>query len=182
MADMSVQTTFSDNPAIGYAGMLDSNVSHDVVTMVNVEASASMPFGKGIVFKQTSPVTAKDALLPAAQTDVPVGILVHSHNYARTWTNEAGTVYGELDSTGVKPGAHLNVLRRGRILVVCTSGCEIGDKLYIRCTNGSGGTAGRVPGDLENASDSTFMIDATATGTWVSNASAGGLAWLDVKF
>lgn len=181
MADMSVQTTFSDAPAVGYAGMLDSNVAHDIVTMINAEASASMPFGTGIVFKGTSPTTAKDALLPATENDVPVGILVHSHNYARTWTNDAGTVYGELDSTGVKPGGMLNILRRGRILVICEDGCEIGDKLWIRCTVGSpAGT--EFLGSLNSADEGTEMIDATTKGTWMSNASAGGLAWLDVNF
>src|SRR5688500_17276121 len=113
MADMTVQTTFSDAPAAGYAGMLDSNVAHDIITMINAEASASIPFGAGVVFKGT-PTTAKDAVLPAAETDVPVGIVVHSHNYARVWTNDAGTEFGELDADGLKPAAFLNVLRRGR--------------------------------------------------------------------
>lgn len=178
MADMSVQTTFSDAPAAGYEGMLDSNLAHDIVTMVNAEASASIAFGRGVVFKGT-PTTAKDAVLPSAETDVPVGIVVHSHNYARTWTNADGTEYGELDSTGVKPGAAISVLRRGRILVVCEDGCEIGDKLWIRAV---GSTPPEHLGGLNSADDGTDMIDATANGTWMSNASAGGLAWLDVNF
>lgn len=175
---MTVQTTFSRDPAIGYAGMLDSNVDHDILTMVNAEASASIAFGKGLVFKGSA-TTDKDAVLPSAQTNPVAGILAHSHNYAAAWTDvTSGTTYGELDGTGLKPGAELNVVRRGRILVVCASGCALGDKLYIRSTAGSG----KVVGDLENAADATNMIDVSTKGTWLTAASAGGLAWLDVNF
>lgn len=179
MADMSVQTTFSDAPAAGYAGMLDSNLAHDVITMINAEASASVAFGRAVVFKGT-PTTNKDAVLPSAETDVPVGIVVHSQTYAPEWTDVAtGVTYGQLDSTGVKAGEFLNVLRRGRILVVCEDGCEIGDKLWIRAV-----AAGdpEFLGGLNSADDGTDMIDATANGTWLSNAAAGELAWLDVNF
>lgn len=175
MANMSVQTTFSDAPAIGYAGMLDSNLAHDVVTMLNAEASASIAFGKGVVFKGT-PTTAKDAVLPAAETDVPVGIVVFSQTYALD--NGTGDATG-LDANGVTAGQFLNVLRRGRILVIAEDGCEIGDKLWIRCTAGGDG---EVVGGLTNADEGTETIDATAKGTWMSNAAAGELAWLDVNF
>lgn len=177
---MDVQTTFSDAPAAGYAGMLDSNVDHDIITMKNAEASAEMAFGRGVVFKTTAPTSDKEAYLPSAETDTPIGIVVHSHNYAPAWTDVAsGTTYGGLGSTGVKPGEMINVLRKGRILVVCEDGCKPGDKLWIRAV-----AAGdpEFLGGLNNADDGTDMIDATSKGTWLTSASAGGLAWLDVNF
>jgi hypothetical protein len=177
---MSVQTTFSRDPAIGYAGMLDSNVTHDILTMVNAEASASIAFGRAVKFKDTV-TTDKDAVLPKAQADKLIGIVVHSHNYAAAWTDvTSNTTYGELDSVGIKPTGMLNVLRRGRILVVCEDGCEAGDKLYVRVVSAEDGT--EFYGGLNNAADASDMIDATASGTWLTSCAAGGLAWLDVNF
>lgn len=171
---MNVQTTYSDKPAIGYVGMLDSNVAHDIITLKNAEASASIAFGLAVKFKDTV-TTDKDAVLPAAQADLVIGVVAHSHNYAAAWTDVGtGTTYGELDATGVKPGGFLNVLRRGRILVTCASGCEAGDKLFVR-------RAGGTLGELNNAASGTDMIDLSTKGTWLTTASAGGLAWLDLN-
>lgn len=175
---MSVQTTFSDAPAIGYAGTLDSNLAHDVITMLNAEASASIAFGRAVKFKDTV-TTDKDAVLPAAETDSILGIVLRADTYSVAWTDLDGTVHGQLDSTGIKPGNFMNVLRRGRVLVVCEDAVEAGDKLWVRAV------AGGDPeflGGLNNADDSTDMIDCTANGTWMTSASAGGLAWLDVNF
>jgi hypothetical protein len=176
---MSVQTTFSDAPAIGYAGTLDTNLAHDVITMINAEASASIAFGRAVKFKDTV-TTDKDAVLPAAETDTVLGIVLHAYTYAPEWTDvTTGTTYGQLDTTGVVPGAFLNVLRRGRVLVVCEDGCEAGDKLWVRAV-----AAGDPVflGGLNSADDGTDMIDCTSKGTWMTSAAAGGLAWLDVNF
>ncbi len=175
---MTVQSTFSNAPAIGYAGTLDSNLAHDVITMKNAEASSSIAFGRAVKFKDT--VTSdKDAVLPAAETDKILGIVLRADTYGVKWTDLDGNSYGQLDSTGVMPGGFLNVLRRGRVLVVCEDAVEAGDKLWVRAV------AGGDPeflGGLNNADDSTDMIDCTANGTWMTSASAGGLAWLDVNF
>lgn len=175
---MTVQSTFGDNPAIGYAGTLDSNLAHDVITMKNAEASASIPFGYAVKFKDTV-TTDKDAVLPAAETDKILGIVLRSDTYGVAWTDLDGTVYGQLDATGVKPGAFLNILRRGRILVTAEDAVEAGDKLWVRCTTGG---VGEIIGGLTNADEGTETIDCTAVGTWMSSAAAGGLAWLDVNF
>ncbi len=175
---MEVQTTYSENRAIGYVGMLDSNLSHDIITMMNAEASASIPFGYAVKFKDTV-TTDKDAVLPAAETDKVLGIVLHAHTYSPAYTDIDGVTHGNLDSTGVKPGAFLNVLRRGRVLVTAEDAVEAGDKLWVRCTTGG---AGEIIGGLTNADEGTETIDCTAVGTWMSSASAGGLAWLDVNF
>lgn len=175
---MTVQSTFSDAPAIGFAGTLDSNLAHDVITMKNAEASTSIAFGRAVKFKDT--VTSdKDAVLPAAETDKVLGIVLRADTYAVAWTDLDGTVHGQLDADGIVPGAFMNVLRRGRVLVVCEDAVEAGDPLWVRAV------AGGDPeflGGLTNADDSTDTIDCSTKGMWLTSASAGGLAWLDVNF
>ena len=179
MADMSVQTTFSAAPAIGYEGMLDAG-AHDIMTFKNAESTAAIAFGRAVVFKG-SPTTDKDAVLPALETNKVAGIVVHSHAYSRVWTDASGTKYGELDTDGLRPGTLLNVLRKGRVLVRCEDGCVPGDRLWVRCTVGSPSTVEYL-GSLNNADEGTEMIDCTTQGVWLTTASAEGLAWLDVDF
>ena len=177
---MGFQTSVTEFPPIGYAGTLDARSRHDAITLKSVESSASMPFGVAVCFKTSAPLTDLDALLPAATTDKVAGILKFSHAYARAWTDDAGTTFGDLDGTGLRPGALLSVVRNGRILVKCGSGCKPGDRLFIRAL-GSGADGG-TKGNLENAADSSNMIDATTQGQWLTTAVAGGLAWLEVDF
>lgn len=177
--DLSVQTSFSAAPAIGINGTLDDATDYQILTMKNVEASASIPFGRAVCFKLSSPASDLDALLPAAETDTVAGIVRFSHGYSRAWTDDAGTVHGELDGTGIRTGFLMDVVRKGRMLLVCEDGCVPGDRLWVRAV------AGGDPeflGGLNNADDSTDMIDCTKQGVWESTATAGGLAWLNFNF
>lgn len=175
---LALQTTYSTAPAIGFEGMLEGTYPAMIVTAKNAEASASIGFGRAVVRKAV-PTSDLDAVLPSAETDKPFGIVVHSHNYTRTWIDADGNTLGDLDTTGLKPGVLLSLLRKGRILVKCEDGCVPGDKLWIRAV-----AAGdpEFLGGLNSADDSTDMIDATAMGEWQSTATAGGLAWLEVDF
>jgi hypothetical protein len=173
---MAVQTSVSDRPDAAYAGLL-VGTQHTIVGMKNAEASASIAFGRGVVFKSGG-TTDQDAVLPAAETDKFAGVVCHSHVYDRTYSLADGSTAGELDSTGLKPGAMMNVVRKGMLWAVCEDGCAPGDKLWVR------GVAAGDPeflGGLNNADDSTDMIDATAVGTWLTTASAGGLAILSLN-
>ena len=80
--------------------------------------------------------------------------------------------------TGLLPGAIMNVLRKGRIWVVCESGCDPDDRLWVRAVAG----AGEYLGACENADDSTDTIDCTGQGVWRTTAAAGELAVLEVDF
>lgn len=173
---MSVQTSYSDFPAAGFDGMTDGD-DHVIRPMKNVEVSAAMPFGIGVIFK-SAPTTDQDALLPSGQTDKVAGIVVFSDAYDRTFTLADGTTAGQLSSTGLIPGTMLNVMRKGAIYVTCDSGCAPGDRLYVRCS----ATGDERLGACENASDSTDMIDCTAQGVWLTTAAAGARAWLEVDF
>lgn len=165
---MSVQTSVSQNMTAAFAGMVSSGRDADYLPMRNNEASAEIAFGRGVVFERST--DDDGALLPAAETDKPAGIVAHHHAYAKTT---------ELGTTGLKPGAIMNVLRKGRIWVVCEDGCVPGDRLWMRAV------AGGDPeflGGLNNADDGTDMIDCTGQGVWLTTASAGGLAELEVDF
>lgn len=177
---MGIQTSVSARPAAGFAGMLDAGYTNDVIFAQNGEASASIPFGKAVIWDPSSPAHAKSATLPAgSQTSPVMGIVAYSNAYSASWTDKDGGVHGELDATGLVPGTQLNVLRRGRILVVAASAVVAGvSKLYVRSVAGLGETLGA----LEDAADATDMIDCTANGTWMSTVAAGELAWLEVDF
>jgi hypothetical protein len=176
---MTVQSSFSTAPSIGYAGTLDSNMAHDVITMKNAETSASIAFGRAVKFKDTVS-SDKDAVLPASENDLIIGIVLRADTYGVKWTDLNSNSYGQLDSTGVMTGAFMNVLRRGRVLVVCEDAVEAGDKLWVRAVSAEDGT--EYYGGLTNADDGSDTIDCTSKGTWMTSASAGGLAWLDVNF
>lgn len=170
---MPVQTAFSNDPAIGYAGQVRK--ADSVSTMVSAEASANIQFGRAVAFKPSS-TDDRQATLPTNAGDVVAGIVVKSDQYGIY-------PFGELDQTagtgGLIPGAVLNVLRRGEILCVCEDGCTPGQRLWVRRT-----AAGdpEFLGGLNSADDSTDMIDCTSQGQWLTTASAGGLAWLSVDF
>lgn len=175
---MAVQTTYSDAPSAAYPGMLAGN-EHTIVAMKQAEASAEIPFGYGVVYDPSSPESDQSATLPAAETNKVWGIVVHSHNYQRTYTLADGTTAGDLGTSGLRPGVMMNVLRKGRIWVTAEDACVPGDRLWVRCTVGG---AGEVVGGLTNADESTETIDCTAQGVWCTTAAAGGLAILEVDF
>lgn len=173
---MPVQTSITVAPSVAFAGQLYDAAQNDMMTLKNAEASASMPFGAIVAFKTSSPTSDKDAILPAASTAKAAGVIVHRHNYARTFTLPDGTVAGELDSTGLVVGVTFSALRSGRIYVICEDGCNVGDRLFIRY---SGGTLGAARST--DAGGST-CIDATNQGQWLTKASAGAIAVLEVDF
>lgn len=180
MGNMNLQTSYGSTPAIGVAGQLEGSIDPDIIPLKNVEASASIPFGSAVAFKTASPVTDLDALLPAGSTDKLAGIVVYGNTYARQWTDSDGVKHGDLDSTGLVPGVIMNVLRAGKILVPCVTGCAPADRLYV--CYAAGGATYTVQGTLGNAAEASHTIDATTQGQWLSTAAANGLAWLQVDF
>ncbi len=176
---MSIQTSVTVAPLKGYAGMLDTAAPSVIATARN-SASASIPFGKAVIWDPSAPATERDVTLPAgSQTSPVMGIVVHSHNFSRTWTDSSGSVHGELDSTGLTENTIFGVLRKGRIMVTAATAVVAGvSRLYVR----SVATVGETLGALEDAADASDMIDCTAQGQWMSTVSAGELAWLEVDF
>jgi len=173
---MAVQTSVPVAPAVAFAGMLADANPMSSFTLRNSEASASMPFGAIVAFKTSSPASAEDSILPAASTAKIAGVIIHRHNYERTFTLPDGTTVGELDSTGLVVGIPFSCLRAGRIYVTCEDGCNVGDRLFIRYAGGTLGAARST-----DAGGST-CIDATNMGQWLSVATAGQVALLEVDF
>lgn len=161
------QTSYPTAPAAGYAGMLYDTSDKLVVSMVNSEASAAMLFGQAVCFGASDGA----ALSPdAIASDVIVGIVMHAHNYSAEQLND--------DRNGVLPEEMINVVRKGRMLVVCEDGCSPGDRLHVRCVVAGAETEGA----LLAAADGTDTIDCTTQGVWMSTAAAGGLAVLEFDF
>lgn len=170
---MGVQSSYSRNQSVAFAGMLADGGPHDIIAMVNSEASASIPFG--VAVKKGTGDT--DALLPAAETDEVVGITVHSHNYSRGDSSSNS----DLDSNGdMRPGAVMNVLRKGRVYVYARTGAVVAfaSRLWVRAVAG----VGEYLGAAEDADDGTDTIDCTKQGQFITSGSAGELVVLDVDF
>ncbi len=165
---MALQTTYQQDLNIGFAGQLQHANPGDIIPKVNSEASYAIPFGVAVCYGATDDA----ALSPDATSDVIVGINLHRHG-------SIGSSTTELDANGaVNPNTVMNVLRKGKVFVVCENGCVPGNRLFIRCV-----VAGaEVEGALRSAADSTDCIDSSNQGTWLTTASAGGLALLEVDF
>lgn len=164
---MSVQTTFNQNATQGYSGTQVGNRQPSIETMRNAETSAEIPFG--VAVKHSSATDEQAArLLTAITTEAIAGIVVHSHSYDQS----------QLGDDGVKPGALLNVMRQGRLLVICEDGCDVNDPLHIRAV----ATGDELAGGLRAAADGTDTIDCSAVGHWRTSAAAGGLAELEFDF
>lgn len=174
----AVQTTYTTAPAAAFAGMLADDSRNDTQTMRNAEASASMPFGICVAFKTSSPASDRDAILPGAGAKL-AGIVVHEHDYERTFTLPDGTVAGELDSTGLTVGTVMTVLWRGTIWVQVRQAVVPGDRLFV-CTTAA--TTYSAKGQIGNADESSNTIDATNIGRFTSAANALGFAKLQVDF
>jgi len=179
---MSLQTTYPTAPPQGFSGQLIGAIEdQDIIPAINREVTASIGFGRGVVFKTSSPTTDQDVLFPAAQSDIVAGIVIHFDQYPRAFTTTdltgASVTIGQLDGTGLIPGTQMAILRRGKILVTCDSGCAVGDRLFVRSANNVSTVGG-----LGNAADASNMIDCTKQAVWMSSAVAGGLAELWVDF
>ena len=91
----------------------------------------------------------------------------------------SGWLNADTATTGVKVGGMLNVLRKGRIWVVSEDGNNIGDRVWVRAV-----AAGdpEFLGGIVNADDGTDTVDCTNQGVFLTSASAGGLAIVEVDF
>lgn len=175
---MSLQSSYSLQPPIGQAGQLDRYAPHTLLTMKNTEASASMRFGIAVK-RKGSATTDLDAVLPAAESDKVLGMVVREQVYARTYTTADGDVVGNLDSTGLVPGTLFNVATQGRMLVHCRTGATAGQGVWIRAVSDG---APEYLGAVENADDLTDTIDCTTQAKFETSCAADGLAWITFDF
>lgn len=162
---MAVQNSYPKTMPIGFPGMLDGAGPKIVETMRNDELTAQMPFGIAVKHASVSDeYSAK--LLTAITGEFIAGIVLHQHNYASS----------DLGDDGVMPTALINTLRKGRMLVLCEDGCNVGQPLHVRA-KGTGQA-----GALRASADGTDTINCAKNGTWRSAAAANGLAVLEFDF
>ena len=168
---MPVQTTYLDRAGLGYAGEIADGGAAEVAPAFNTEAATSIPFGFAVARDNTAPygVSGNGAKLPASAGDVIYGLVRMSHAYSNS-------VNGDLDAVGLKPGAVMNVVRKGRIWAICEDGCAPGARLFVRYTAAG---AGKGTCRATDAGGST-CLDVTTKGEWQTTASALGLAILDL--
>lgn len=168
MAITSVQTTYGVRQTQALEGALADNGEHDCVPLYNSEASAAIPFGRGVKFGANDYA----CLLPAAETDKVVGITVRHDAYS--------VDAGGAGSTGVAAGGMMSIMRKGRIWAMARTAVTPGDRLWVRAV--SSDTGYEVLGGLEDADDSTDTIDCTAQGVWRTTTAQGSLGILEVDF
>jgi hypothetical protein len=165
---MTVQSTYSDNPAVAYAGMIGTGGPEPTFrTMRNNEATAEMPFGVAVVFEEST--DDQGALLPDAITELVAGIVVHSHAYAKD---------EQLGDDGVKPTNMISVMTSGRIWVQVEEAVAPGDRGHIRAV----ATGGEQEGAFRASADSTDTIDSTNQVLFLTSAAIDGLALAQVNF
>lgn len=175
----SKQTTYNDLQDPGFAGQLLAEFGDGITTMYNSEASLEMAFGTAVKYGGVAG-NDKSAKLPTAETDKIAGIVLHSHAYADTDLGQGANGGAATVRPGVKAGKMINVLRKGRVRVVVEDGCVPGDRLWVRAVSDGAGV--EFLGASNNADDSTDMVDCTNQGVFLTTATAGGLAVLEVDF
>lgn len=171
------QNTYSLQPALGYRGDLDRGAPHFTLTMKNAEA-ASIPLGVAVKRKNAA-ASDLEAALPAAEGDAVLGFVVREQTYSRTYTTHDGTTVGQLDATGLVQNTLFTVATMGRMLVHVRTGATAGQGVWIRAVSGG---APEYLGAVENADDSTDMIDCTTQAVFETSCAADGLAWIRFDF
>lgn len=163
----SIQETYPLSPGLALPGMRADSSLGDTISMINTGAD-QIGFGYAVARNTGSSQSAKSV---DAIANLIAGILVRTESYAPE----------QLGTLGPLPKNTLNVMRKGRLWVICENGCTVGQKgLFIR-----GVVAGaEVKGALRSVSDGTASdnVDMSGRGEWMTAAAAGALAILDFDF
>lgn len=163
---MTVQSSYSTNHGAAYPGLV---TRADIVEpWKNGEASASIPFGYAVCPHGS---TTGAAILPAAEGNTVIGIVARYHNH---------TYDVDLDSTGLKVGATMDVLVKGRIWVTAEDATTYRGRAWVRCT--AGGDAAEVVGGITSADEGTETIDTTNYIQHQAAVAAGALVEVEIDF
>lgn len=158
------QTSVALRMTAAYPGMIsDSHMDSNVRSYVSEEASAEIPFG--VFVKQGT--ADEGCLLLTAITDKVIGVVVHSHAYAKT---------EELGTTGLKPKVTLGVMTRGRIWCYVEEAVTPASSVLIRAIAAGAEKAGATR-DTADASD---LIDASKWARFLGTTTGAGI--VEVEF
>jgi len=152
---MSVQTSYSINQAVAYAGMLYAQAPHNISSFA-VETVAGIGFA--VAVKRGTDSEQQCDLAGSADF---VGITLRSLDREAS-ANTGAINYSRYETAGV--------MRKGYVWAVCPTGCNPGDS--VKYTDDTGvldaGSAGAGETQLDGAN-------------WETTASAGGLAVLRLE-
>lgn len=148
MAGPSLGLTSYAEQLAAFAGMLyDLSDGQVIKTARSSEASAEIPFGACVIrdtdaLSPASPVA--NVKLPAAGGFRAYGLVLHTHDY------ENGP-NGTLGTTGLKPDATLNILRRGMMYGTVEDAATEGNAAFVRHTVNGGNNPGNLRSDADTA-------------------------------
>ena len=162
---MPVQTSISQAPVNGYAGMAADDGPKDVLSAYNREGSA-LPFGLALI-KGTGPNDVKKPTGATVAGDL-LGIAEFTHAYKN---------YDLSNADGIPVGGMVNLARKGRYLVKVEEAVLVGDTAFVRIASGAGGT---VLGSFRRSADTSTAISWTGV-KYLTAASANGLAVIDLN-
>ena len=158
---MAAQSSVTVKQARAFAGMQDASAEKRIESVVN-EGSTELAFGlmvgEGTDFNQ--------CLELALQADIPKGIVVHSHAYAKD---------EQLGDTGLKQYVILGVMTKGRIWVkVEEAVTQASDVRYRGVATGN-----EEFGAFAASADSTDLVDISAFANWKGYDSGTSLGLLE---
>lgn len=163
------QTSVPATMTIGLVGQLAdlwTLNSGDVWSATNAEASAEIAFGLAV--KRGTADGSMNVL--TAITEAVFGVTVFNHLFSKP---------DELGDTGMKPNVTGDVLRMGRIYVLTETNITPASGVFVRALVSGGNTT---IGAFRGTADGVTTIDISAFAQWVTTATAGNLAVLEVDF
>lgn len=181
------QTTITFPLQVALAGQLADTLDNDCLPYTSVESSALIPFG--VMLRWVSAGAAGDYSCAnlSSSSDVLVGPSVLSFVYDDGPNGELVNVDPTGgNNVGLKPKTTLNVLRKGRIYVLVEEAVNANDRAFVRFAVSTAFPNGLIGGfrksqDATGPSSSNTCIDVTDKCQYLTSASAGGFAVLDVN-
>lgn len=161
------QTSYSTYQSTGFAGMIADTGDTDILSYINEEASANLPFGVAV-----QRGTADFGFLALVNgSSVPIGILAHTHQV------DPGQIATSPADAGVPPRYAGGVLKRGRMYVRVEEAVTPASPVFVRHTAGAGGTQ---KGAFRASADTSTALAWTAA-RYLTSAGVGGIAVVEVN-
>jgi hypothetical protein len=157
------QTTYTLTPNEAIAGMI-ADIRYSTVESFEMEDAAGIGFGLGVCIGAIVPTftsLVKGCKALTLISDNVLGFTAQQHTeQGYPFTTASGT-YAQ--------GQMVNVLRKGKIWVVCNTGCAFGDQVYVGYTGSYIGQAG-------NSSSNSVLVTGCVFASYLSGA---GIALVD---
>jgi hypothetical protein len=144
----------------------DSGRDMNIDTYVSQEASLQMQFGTMVM---QGALDAGDNILTAGNVANMVGVVLYSAAYQQG--QEVGTVADANGKFGILPSTFHNLLKRGRVWVLCEEAVTPASVVRVRCTNAGNG-AGTFRTTSAGAGLSMLLVGAR----YLDTAGVGGFS------